>query len=70
MNQKRWKRMTAWILMGILLLMSGCSGKGGADIPKETKPEGGEPAKETQMGRYLEEEIELPEEALGSRGSW
>ena len=51
MNQKRWKRMTAWILMGILLLMSGCSGKGGADIPKETKPEGGEPAKETQMGR-------------------
>ncbi|MCI8333940.1 MAG: carbohydrate ABC transporter substrate-binding protein [Lachnospiraceae bacterium] len=70
MNQKRWKRMTAWILMGILLLMSGCSGKGGTDIPKETKPEGGEPATETQMGRYLEEEIELPKEALGSRGSW
>ncbi len=70
MRQNKWKRITAWILMGILLVISGCSGKGETKPSEGEEPAKGEQAKETQMGRYLEEEIELPEEALGSRGSW
>ena len=67
MNKKRFRQITAWLLLLLLAFAGGC-GKGKApasesaspsDNPGEVNTEG---EKEQSMGRYLEYQIELPEE--------
>ncbi len=67
MNKKRFRQITAWLLLLLLTFAGGC-GKGKApasesaspsDNPGEVNTEG---EKEQSMGRYLEYQIELPEE--------
>ena len=70
MKRSRFQQITAWLMLAFLLLASGC-GKGKDTVPQGTAPSGdpGEPGesqaegeKEQSMGRYLEYQIELPEE--------
>lgn len=67
MKQKSLKRITAWLLLAALVILAGC-GKGGKTAPEASSPTGEsggtntEEGKEQSMGRYLEHQIELPEE--------
>lgn len=67
MKQKSLKRITAWLLLTALVILAGC-GKGGKTTPEASSPtreSGGtntEDGKEQSMGRYLEHQIEFPEE--------
>lgn len=70
--KKQIRRFTACLLVGVMLLLQGCAGKEGtsaeessqagtaqgADAAAEKETESGE----RTMGRYLEEEITLPED--------
>ena len=66
MKKTRFKQLTAWLLL-LLLLAAGC-GKGSGSEPQTNSPSaasgktGEEGEKEQSMGRYLEYQIELPEE--------
>lgn len=63
MKLSGWKRGMALVLAMTLLLLSGCSGrKNDKDQPAE------EAENETTMGRYVEEEISLPEEIQTAGG--
>ena len=65
MKQTGLKRITAWLLLFALALASGCGKNTGpkAASPAEGSGENGtEGKKEPSMGRYLERQIELPEE--------
>ena len=66
--KRRYRQWTAALLIGTMLLLEGCAGRGdagGADggpgMPAGTAGDG--PDRETSMGRYLEQEVPLPEEA-------
>ena len=51
-------KITAWLLLGALLLACGCSGAGTAEKAGENSGNGSD---DTIMGRYVEQEIALPE---------
>lgn len=57
-------KITAWLLLGTLLLACGCSGAGTAEKAGENSGNGSD---DTIMGRYVEQETALPEE-VSSRG--
>ena len=57
-------KITAWLLLGALLLACGCSGAGTAEKAGENSGNGSD---DTIMGRYVEQETALPE-AVSSRG--
>lgn len=62
--KNRFKRWTAFLLIGMMLFLQGCSG-GENNTPDsvrapKTSADGG--SEEKSMGRYLEEEIILPED--------
>lgn len=65
-RMSRRKRWTACLLAGVMLLLQGCSaGEGSAVQQAEEPPAGAAASGENQdqaMGRYLEQEITLPEE--------
>ena len=56
-------KITAWLLLGALLLACGCSGAGTAEKAGENSGNGSD---DTIMGRYVEQETALPE-AVSSR---
>lgn len=63
---KRFGRWTALMLAGLMFLLSGCGSAGGAGAASDS-PEGGKTPvtvaeTEKSMGRYLEQEITLPED--------
>ena len=75
--RKRYGRLTACLLIGAMLLLQGCAGRedGTAGQPGGAAGSEGRPAAsagdgnntEKSMGRYLEEEMTLPEDvAYGS----
>ena len=68
MKKKSIKRITAWLLLTVLVILAGCS-KGGGTAPGGSPSPSGDSGeanegggKEQTMGRYLEHQIELPEE--------
>ncbi len=67
-KKTRFKQITAWLLLMLLVFAGGC-GKGGDTTPGASSPSGNsgkanaeEEEKEQSMGRYLEYQIELLEE--------
>lgn len=73
MMKKRFRQWMVYLPLISMLLLEGCTGRGGADpdsgpeSPLETADAGGD--RETGMGRYLEQEIRLPDE-VASRSSY
>ncbi|OUQ26201.1 hypothetical protein B5E77_09700 [Lachnoclostridium sp. An131] len=63
-KHSRIHRITAWLLLGAVLLTCGCSGGGAAGEPGEGSGSG---SGDTIMGRYVEQEAALPE-AAASQG--
>lgn len=67
MKKKGFRQITAWLMLMLLVFAGGC-GKGGGTTPETASPSsdsgeaGEEGDKEQSMGRYLEYQIELPEE--------
>ena len=59
-KHSRIHRITAWLLLGAVLLTCGCSGGGAAGEPGEGSGSG---SGDTIMGRYVEQEAALPEAA-------
>ena len=71
MMKKKLRRVTACLLVGALLLLQGCSSGTEADtheadaktgISAEPNAAGGESGSEKTMGRYVEEEVPLPDD--------
>lgn len=75
MMKKRLRQLTACLLLGVMICLQGCAAKGNEqsasgepDEKTETPKAGGEESGsgERSMGRYLEEEVALPEEVSAS----
>lgn len=62
------QRITAWLLLGALLLACGCSGSG-SGTPENAGGGTGSDSGGTVMGRYVEEEAVLPEAVSSQEGS-
>lgn len=66
--KKRYRQWRAVLVLGVMLLLEGCAGRGnagaGLDSGQGTSAEaaGDEQSLETGMGRYLEQEVSLPQE--------
>ena len=67
MRKSAWKKMLAWLLAGVLLVLTGCSGKPAGDTADSiSQSENESSEKKKIMGRYVEEEITLPPEIAAS----
>ena len=69
--KRRYRRWTAFLLLGIMLFLEGCAGRkdagAGRGMPAGTAEEGQD--RETGMGRYLEQDVALPEEIVSGGNS-
>lgn len=67
MRKSGWKRMLACLLAGVLLVLTGCSGKpAGNTADNSSQSENASSEKKKIMGRYVEEELTLPPEVADS----
>lgn len=63
MKKTGWKKVLAWLLIGVTLVLPGCSGQSGNDTA-DTDSQGQNASSDRKkiMGRYVEQEITLPPE--------
>lgn len=67
MRKSGWKRILACLLAGVLLVLTGCSGKpAGNTADNSSQSENESSEKKKIMGRYVEEELTLPPEVAES----
>lgn len=67
MRKSGWKRMLALLLAGVLLVLTGCSGKPAGDTADSSSQSENESSEKKKiMGRYVEKEITLPPEVAAS----
>lgn len=67
MKKSGWKRIAAWLLIGVMLILTGCSGQTENDTAQTSdRGEAASSDKKKIMGRYVEEEITLPPEVTAS----
>lgn len=67
MKKSAWQRIITWLLIGVMLVLTGCSGQPKNDMTDNDSQEEAASSDKTKiMGRYVEEEITLPLEVTAS----